>query len=59
MENDDQILLKLPRGLKLAFQSCAENMDLTVSQILRKYIRDFVDKNYEGNDLFKSERKRK
>lgn len=59
MENDATLLLKLPKGLKLAIESCAADEDLTTSQLIRKLIRNYVDKNYTGNDLFKTEKKRK
>ena len=54
MENDAKILLKLPKGLKIAVDSCAEDLDLTTSQLIRKLIRDYTDKNYKG-DLFAKE----
>lgn len=57
MENDAQILLKLPKGLKVAIDSCAEDLDLTTSQLIRKLIRDYADKNYKG-ELFAQEKKR-
>lgn len=59
MENDATLLLKLPKGLKLAIENCAADEDLTTSQLIRKLIRNYVDKNYTGNDLFKTEKKRK
>lgn len=58
MENDAQLLLKLPKGLKMALESCAQDLDLTTSQLVRKLIRDYTDKNYKG-ELFAQERKRK
>ncbi len=58
MENDAQLLLKLPKGLKMALESCAQDLDLTTSQLVRKLIRDYTDKNYKG-ELFAQEKKRK
>lgn len=58
MENDTQLLLKLPKGLKMALESCAQDLDLTTSQLVRKLIRDYTDKNYKG-ELFAQEKKRK
>lgn len=58
MENDVQLLLKLPKGLKMALESCAQDLDLTTSQLVRKLIRDYTDKNYKG-ELFAQEKKRK
>ena len=58
MENDAQLLLKMPKGLKLALDSCAQDLDLTTSQLVRKLIRDYTDKNYKG-ELFAQEKKRK
>jgi len=58
MENDATLLLKLPKGLKLALESCAADVDLSTNQLIRKLIRDYVGKNYVG-DLFKEERPRK
>lgn len=57
MENDAKILLKLPKGLKIAIDSCAEDLDLTTSQLIRKLIRDYTDKNYKG-DLFAQDKKK-
>ena len=51
MENDAQILLKLPKGYKIAIESCAADEDLTTSQLIRKLIKNYIDKNYKG-DLF-------
>ena len=58
MENDATLLLKLPKGLKLAIESCAADEDLTTSQLIRKLIRNYVDKNYTG-DLFAGTSKKK
>ncbi len=58
MENDAQLLLKLPKGLKMALESCAQDLDLTTSQLIRKLIRDYTDKNYKG-ELFAQEKKRR
>ncbi|MBR2209865.1 MAG: hypothetical protein IJ896_00090 [Fibrobacter sp.] len=58
MENDAQLLLKLPKGLKMALESCAQDLDLTTSQLVRKLIRDYTDKNYKG-ELFAQEKKKK
>ena len=58
MENDAQLLQKLPKGLKMALESCAQDLDLTTSQLVRKLIRDYTDKNYKG-ELFAQEKKRK
>jgi len=58
MENDAQILLKLPKGLKMALESCAQDLDLTTSQLVRKLIRDYTDKNYKG-ELFAQEKKKR
>lgn len=58
MENDAQLLLKMPKGLKLALDSCAQDLDLSTSQLVRKLIRDYTDKNYKG-DLFAQEKKKK
>ena len=58
MENDAQLLLKLPKGLKMALESCTQDLDLTTSQLVRKLIRDYTDKNYKG-ELFAQEKKRK
>lgn len=58
MENDAQILLKLPKGLKMALESCAQDLDLTTSQLIRKLIRDYTDKNYKG-ELFAQEKKKR
>ena len=58
MENDAQLLLKMPKGLKLALDSCAQDLDLSTSQLVRKLIRDYTDKNYKG-DLFAQEKMKK
>ncbi len=58
MENDATLLLKLPKGLKMALESCAADADLSTSQLIRKLIRDYVQNNYTG-DLFKEERPRR
>ena len=58
MENDAQLLLKMPKCLKLALDSCAQDLDLSTSQLVRKLIRDYTDKNYKG-DLFAQEKKKK
>jgi hypothetical protein len=58
MENDAQLLLKLPKGLKMALESCAQDLDLTTSQLVRKLIRDYTDKNYKG-ELFAQEKKKR
>jgi hypothetical protein len=58
MEKDAQLLLKMPKGLKLALDSCAQDLDLSTSQLVRKLIRDYTDKNYKG-DLFAQEKKKK
>lgn len=58
MENDATLLLKLPKGLKLAIESCAADEDLATSQLIRKIIRTYVDKNYTG-DLFAAAGKKK
>ncbi len=58
MENDAQLLLKLPKGLKLELESCAQDLDLTTSQLVRKLIRDYTDKNYKG-ELFAQEKKKR
>ena len=55
MENDATLLLKLPKGLKLALESCAADADLSTNQLIRKLIRDYVAKNYTG-DLFRVEK---
>lgn len=58
MENDATLLLKLPKGLKSAIESCAADIDLSTNQLIRKLIRDYVAKNYIG-DLFREERPRR
>ena len=58
MENDAQLLLKLPKGLKMSLESCAQDLDLTTSQLVRKLIRDYTDKNYKG-ELLTKKKKRK
>ena len=58
MENDATLLLKLPKGLTLALESCAADVDLSTNQLIRKLIRDYVGTHYVG-DLFKEERPRK
>lgn len=57
MENDTTLLLKLPKGLKIAIDSCAEEADLSTNQLIRKLIRDYTDKNYKG-DLFAQDKKK-
>lgn len=58
MKNDATLLLKLPKDLKSALESCADDIDLSTNQLIRKLIRDYVGTHYVG-DLFYQERPRK
>lgn len=45
------LIIRIPERLKMMLQSCADEQDLTSSQIVRKLIRDYCKANYVG-DLF-------
>jgi hypothetical protein len=45
------LIIRIPVQLKAQLESCAIDADLTSSQVVRKLIRDYVAKNYQG-DLF-------
>lgn len=45
------MLIRLDEVLKEQLLSCAKDQDLSASQLVRKIIREYVKKNYQG-DLF-------
>lgn len=50
------IVFRIEKDLKLAFDRIAKSKDLTVSQMLRGYIRDMIEydaKKNAQNDLFR------
>lgn len=50
--------IRIPVTLKRELESCAQDADLSSSQVVRKLIRDYVAKNYKG-DLFLELKKEK
>lgn len=52
------LIIRIPEQLKKMLESCADEQDLTSSQIVRKLIRDYVKENYIG-DLFAEEKPKK
>ncbi len=50
-EPTTNLIIRIPVQLKAQLESCATDADLTSSQVVRKLIRDYVAKNYQG-DLF-------
>lgn len=52
------LIIRIPEQLKKMLESCADDQDLTSSQIVRKLIRDYVKENYIG-DLFAEEKPKK
>ena len=50
-EPTTNLIIRIPVHLKAQLESCAADADLTSSQIVRKLIREYVEKNYQG-DLF-------
>jgi len=52
------LIIRIPVQLKTMLESCAQEQDLTSSQIVRSLLRDYVKKNYVG-DLFTEEKPRK
>ncbi len=57
-ENTTTLIVRIPVGLKRMLESCAEEKDLTSSQIVRNLIREYCKKNYVG-DLFAQESSKK
>lgn len=49
------LIIRCPVALKQMLDSCAQEQDLTSSQVVRALIRDYVKKNYVG-DLFVEEK---
>jgi metal-responsive CopG/Arc/MetJ family transcriptional regulator len=48
MKNDEtQISFRLDRNLALEFRKILKKQDLTSSQVIRKYVREYVEKNKE------------
>lgn len=52
------LIIRIPEQLKKMLESCADEQDLTSSQIVRKLIRDYVKENFIG-DLFANEKPKK
>ena len=52
------LIIRIPERLKMMLQSCADEQDLTASQIVRGLIRDYCKANYIG-DLFVEQTKKK
>lgn len=52
------LIIRIPEQLKRMLESCADEQDLTSSQIVRKLIRDYVKENYIG-ELFAEEKPKK
>lgn len=52
------LIIRIPEQLKRMLESCADEQDLTSSQIVRKLIRDYVKENFIG-DLFANEKPKK
>ena len=50
-DDNARIVLRLPQATKNQLETIAKKKDLTVSQIVRKLIREYVEKNYE-QELF-------
>lgn len=50
-ESESRLVLRLPQITKNQLETIAKKKDLTVSQIVRKLIREYVEKNYE-QELF-------
>lgn len=52
MSDEKVMTLRVDEALKKNFQHVCKQMDTTASQELRKFMREFVKKNNQG-DLFK------
>lgn len=52
------LIIRIPEQLKKMLERCADEQDLTSSQIVRKLIRDYVKENYIG-ELFAEEKPKK
>ena len=53
------LIIRIPEQLKMMLQSCADEKDLTSSQIVRGLIRDYCKANYVGDLFVETVRKNK
>lgn len=47
------ICLELPEELKAVLKECAKDQDMSVNQLIRYCIKDYIRKNYEQKLLIK------
>jgi antitoxin component of RelBE/YafQ-DinJ toxin-antitoxin module len=50
-ENTTSMQVRIDHNLKKVFISCCKNQDITASQELRKYMREYIAKNGQGKLL--------